>query len=191
MNRKILTLISSLLLLGGCSTFQPHQINLTSIHPDISNKNTLSDSHQIEVKSQDMRSSSLIGFRISRLSDRAEVNLSLPATEALSEAAKVALVQLGAIPAANNGTATITLKLEKLSYTATQKTLQSVDLSVTIELIAQQYSETFSGSYTTDKQYQYATTPSLEDNETMVNEVIKLSIDRAFNDPELISFLKN
>ncbi|WP_432474025.1 YajG family lipoprotein [Amphritea sp. HPY] len=191
MNRNTLILIASLLLLGGCSTFQPHQINLTSIHPAISPQHKLSDSQQIEVESQDMRSSSLIGFRISRLSDRAEVNLPLPATKALSEAAKVALVKLGATPAADNGTAKITVKLEELSYTATQKALQTVDLSVTIQINAEQFNETFSGSYTTDKQYQYATTPSLQDNEQMVNEVITLSIGRAFNDPKLISFLKN
>lgn len=191
MNRNTLILIASLLLLGGCSTFQPHQINLASIHPAISPQHTLSDSQQIEVESQDMRSSPLLGFRISRLSDRAEVNLALPATKALTEATKVALVKLGATPAADNGTAKITVKLEKLSYTATQKALQIVDLSVTIQINAEQFNETFSGSYTTDKQYQYATTPSLQDNEHMVNEVITLSINRAFNDPKLISFLKN
>lgn len=192
MNRQILILIASLLLLGGCSTFQPHQINLKSIHPEISSQHNLSDSIKIEVESQDLRSSPLLGFRISRLSDRAEVNLPLPATKALTEAAKVALVKLGATPATtDNGTAKITVRLEELSYTATQKTLQAVDLSVTIQINAEQYNETFSGSYTTDKQYQYATTPSLQDNEQMVNEVIALSISRAFNDPKLISFLKN
>jgi len=187
--RKLLIFLASVILLSGCSTFQPHQVTLQSLHPEINKQTSLPASLNVSVVTRDMRSSSLLGFRISRLSDRAEVHLPLPATDALTEAARIALVKLGATPVQTGSNAEIEIRLQDLSYTANQKALQSVDLHTTITITAKTGGETLSSNYTTDKQYQYATTPSLQDNEKMVNEVILLSISRAFNDPKLINFL--
>ncbi|WP_170167368.1 YajG family lipoprotein [Amphritea balenae] len=185
----IVSLTTALLMLSGCSTFNPHQLSIEPLHPSVNQQISLPAELEVEVISKDMRSSALIGFRISRLSDRAEVNLPLPATQALTDGAKVALVKLGATPTLSADTK-LTIILEELEYAATQKALQSVQLSASIKVTADKYDQQYSGNYQTDKEYQFATTPSLKDNQEIVNEVILMSISRAFNDPQLINFLQ-
>ncbi|MEH6579917.1 MAG: YajG family lipoprotein [Amphritea sp.] len=188
---KITTLIvSCLLILSGCSSFKPHQINLQPIHPDIGKNLSLPKNLNVAVESRDVRSSPLIGFRLGRFSDRAEVNLPIPATTSLTEGGKVAIVKLGATPIPDNGDATVTLTLQNISYTATQNALQQVDISATIQLSASKNGDSFTGNYATDKQHLFATTPSLETNEKIINELIVLTVSRAFNDPRLVMFLR-
>ncbi|WP_417222513.1 YajG family lipoprotein [Amphritea sp.] len=188
MRKALLSIITGAILLSGCSTFKPHQVSIEPLHPTVSAQASLPSDLQIEVHSQDMRNSDTIGYRISRLSDRAPVNLPTPATEALQQGAKIAVVRLGAAPAPSSDTR-LTVQLQNLEYSATQKTLQSVKLNATINVVAQKHGEFLSGNYSTEKEYQYATTPSLADNQKMVNEILLMTINRAFNDTKLINFL--
>ncbi len=188
--RRLLTLcLTGTLLLTGCSGFNPHQLTVQPLHPTINPDHQLPESLKVDVSSRDMRSSALIGFRVGRFSDRAEVNLPLPANKALTDAARVALVKLGATPVSTDGDARLSVTLQDLEYTATQKALQTVELSASIQVTAEKYGQRFTGNYTTEKEHQFATTPTLEDNEKIVNELLLLTISRAFNDPKLISFL--
>ncbi len=188
MRIAILSVITGAILLSGCSTFNPHQVSVEPLHPAVTSQSTLPASLQIEVLSKDMRSSGVIGYRISRFSDRAEVNLPLPAAEALRQGARVAVVKLGATPVDSANTR-LTIKLTDLEYSATQSALQKVKLNATITVTAEKYGESYSGNYSTDKEYQYATTPKLADNQKMVNEILLMTVSRAFNDTQLINFL--
>ncbi|WP_428036342.1 YajG family lipoprotein [Amphritea sp.] len=188
MRKAIISIIGSIFLLSGCSTFKPHQVSVEPLHPTVTAQSVLPADLQIEVQARDMRSSDVIGYRISRFSDRAAVNLPLPAAEALRQGAKVAVVKLGAIPVQTADTRLI-IDLTKLEYSATQSALQSVKLNATIKVTAEKNSEFLNGSYSTEKEYQYATTPSLADNQKMVNEVLLITISRAFNDTKLVNFL--
>jgi uncharacterized lipoprotein YajG len=188
MRKAIISIIGSIFLLSGCSTFKPHQVSVEPLHPTVTAQSVLPADLKIEVQGKDMRSSDVIGYRISRFSDRAEVNLPLPAAEALRQGARVAVVKLGAAPALSSETKLI-VQLTNLEYSATQSALQSVKLNATIKVTAEKNSEFLSGSYSTEKEYQYATTPSLADNQKMVNEILLMTISRAFNDTKLINFL--
>ncbi|MBQ0785144.1 MAG: hypothetical protein KBT66_12995 [Amphritea sp.] len=188
MRKAILSVITGAILLSGCSTFNPHQVSVEPLHPAVTTQSSLPANLQIEVRSEDMRSSSVIGYRISRFSDRAEVNLPLPATEAIRQGGRIAIVKLGATPVDSSNTR-ITIKLTDLEYSATQSALQKVKLNASITVTAEKHGESYSGNYSTDKEYQYATTPKLEDNQKMVNEILLMTISRAFNDAQLINFL--
>jgi uncharacterized lipoprotein YajG len=188
MRKAIISIIGSIFLLSGCSTFKPHQVSVEPLHPTVTAQSTLPANLQIEVQSKDMRNSDVIGYRISRFSDRAEVTLPVPASEALKQGARVAIVKLGAIPAPSADTK-LTVELTHLEYSATQSALQSVKLNATIKVTAEKNSEFLSGNYSTEKEYQYATTPSLADNQKMVNEILLMTISRAFNDTKLVNFL--
>jgi len=188
MRKAIISVIGSILLLSGCSTFKPHQVSVESLDPAVTTQSALPANLEIEVQAQDMRGSDVIGYRISRFSDRAEVNLPQPISEALKLGAKTAVVKLGAIPAQSSATKLI-VQLTDLEYRATQSALQSVTLNATIKVTAEKNSKFLSGSYSTEKEYQYATTPSLADNQKMVNEILLMTISRAFNDTKLINFL--
>lgn len=190
MRRLLTACVVGTLLLTGCSGFNPHQLTVQPLHPDINQTHRLRESLRIDISSRDMRSSSLIGFRVGRFSDRAEVNLPLPSHRALTDAARIAVTKLGATPVSHDGDARLTVTLQDLQYQATQKALQTVALSASIQISAEKHGQRFSGNYTTEKEHQFATTPSLEDNEKIVNELLLLTISRAFNDPKLISFLK-
>ncbi|MDO6565101.1 YajG family lipoprotein [Amphritea sp. 1_MG-2023] len=188
MRNAFISIITGAILLSGCSTFQPHQVSIEPLHPAITVQAALPANLQIDVNSKDMRASDIIGYRISRLSDRAPVNLPQPTTAALTQGAKVALVKLGAVPAPQADTH-LTIELQNVEYRATQSTLQSVILNATIRVIAEKHGKFLSGSYSTEKEYQYATTPSLADNQKMVNETLLITVNRAFNDAKLIDFL--
>ncbi|WP_296063411.1 YajG family lipoprotein [uncultured Amphritea sp.] len=188
MRKAIISVFTSIFLLSGCSTFKPHQISVEPLNPTVTTSSTLPADLQIEIHSKDMRSSDLIGYRISRFSDRAEINLPLPASEALTQGARAAVVKLGAVPTQSADTR-LTVELSNLEYSATQSALQSVRLNATIKVTAEKNSEFISGNYSTEKEYQYVATPSLEDNQKMVNEVLLMTISRAFNDTKLINFL--
>lgn len=183
-----LAIITGAILLSGCSTFPPHQVSVEPLHPAITSQSSLPASLEIEVLSKDMRSSGVIGYRISRFSDRAEVNLPLPAAEALRQGARVAIVKLGATPvdAANTR---LTVTLTNLEYSATQSALQKVKLNASITVTVEKHGEKYNGNYSTNKEYQYATTPNLADNQKMVNEILLMTISRAFTDPQLVNFL--
>ncbi|BBB26531.1 YajG family lipoprotein [Amphritea japonica] len=188
MRKAILSVITGAILLTGCSTFAPHQVSVEPLHPSITNQSSLPADLQIQILSKDMRSSGLIGFRISRFSDRAEVNLPLPAAEALKQGARIAVVKLGATPVTSADTH-LTVKLTDLEYSATQSALQKVRLEASITVTAEKQGDSYSGNYSTEKEYQYPTTPKLADNQKMVNEILLMTISRAFNDSQLINFL--
>ena len=188
MRKAIISVFTSIFLLSGCSTFKPHQISVEPLNPTITSQSALPANLQIEVHSKDMRSSDIIGYRISRFSDRAEVSLPLPATEALIQGTRAAVIKLGAIPAPSANTR-LTVELSNLEYSATQSALQSVILNATIKVTAEKNSKFLRGNYSTQKEYQHLATPSLEDNQKMVNEILLLTISRAFNDAKLINFL--
>lgn len=190
MRKAILSILTGAILLSGCSTFDPHRLSVEPLHPAVSSQYSLPANLQIEVLSKDTRHSDLIGFRISRFSDRAEVNLPLPATEALKQGAKVAVVKLGATPATSADTR-LTIKLTDLEYSATQSALQKVKLNASITVTAEKQGDSYSGNYSTEKEYQFPTTPKLKDNQKMVNEILLMTISRAFNDTQLINFLAN
>lgn len=190
MRKAILSILTGAILLSGCSTFDPHRLSIEPLHPAVSSQSSLPANLQIEVLSKDTRHSGLIGFRISRFSDRAEVNLPLPATEALKQGAKMAVVKLGATPVTSADTR-LTIKLTTLEYSATQSALQKVKLNASITVTADKQGDSYSGNYSTEKEYQFPTTPKLKDNQKMVNEILLMTISRAFNDTQLINFLAN
>ena len=188
MRKAILSIMTGAILLSGCSTFNPHQVSVEPLHPVVTTQSNLPTNLQIEVLSKDLRNSDTIGYRISRFSDRAEVNLPLSTTEALTQGGKIAVVKLGATPVDSSNTR-LTIKLTNLEYSAVQSALQKVKLNASITVTAEKYGESYSGNYSTDKEYQYATTPKLKDNQKMVNEILLMTISRAFNDSQLINFL--
>lgn len=189
MRKAVISILASLLLLTGCSTFHPHQLSVQPLHPAVNQDLQLPASLKIEIQSQDLRSSGLIGFRISRLSDRAEVNLPLPVAEALREGVKAGVVKLGATPATTADTK-LKVVLNNLEYQATQGALQTVRLTAAISVTAEKYDQSYSGNYGTDKEHQFAATPDLKDNQRIVNDILLQTLSRAFNDPQLINFLK-
>lgn len=188
--RYLLTaLFSSLLLLSGCSKFQPHQFDLEAIHPQVASNQSLPANLTVMVETRDLRPDSVIGYRISRFADRAPVELSLPADQQITQGAKVALVKLGATPVPSGADAQLTLVLKNLSYSATQEALQNVAINADLEVRAKKYNRTYTGNYSSQKQHQFVGTPNLQENQAMVQEIILETISRAFSDQQLLDFL--
>lgn len=185
----MMSVLASLLLLSGCSKFQPHQVDLQALHPKIDTKQRLPEGLTVEVETRDLRPDSLIGYRISRLSDRAPVELALPANMQINQGAKVALVKLGATPVASNAEVKLVLVLTDLSYSATVEALQTVTVKAGLEVKASKYNRSYTGNYNSQKQHQFVATPDLQENQAIVQEIILETLSRAFSDPQLLDFI--
>ena len=60
----MMSVFASLLLLSGCSKFQPHQVDLQALHPKIETKQRLPEGLTVEVETRDLRPDSDQGGRL-------------------------------------------------------------------------------------------------------------------------------
>ncbi|UTW13782.1 YajG family lipoprotein [Marinobacterium rhizophilum] len=179
------------LTLGGCTSLSPQQIEL---QPQIDSWQRLPSGIQVELDAKDLRSSPIIGHRVSRFEQNAFITLARDARYTLLSSAQQGLRQMGAYqfgPATGQrGQLKITLLLDELSYKASQEgSQQQVRLQMKLRLVAQMNGRSLSGEYRSEQRYQSPFTPSESKNQELFNLLASDTLTRAFNDPKLLQFI--
>jgi uncharacterized lipoprotein len=178
-------------LVTGCTSLSPQQIEL---QPQIDTQQRLPSGIQIELDAKDLRTSPIIGHRVSRFEQNAFITLATDARYTLLSSAQQGLRQMGAYQFGNNtgqrNELKITLLLDELTYKASQVgSQQQVRLQMTLRLVTQMNGRSLSGEYKSEQRYQSPLTPSERKNQELFNLLASDTLSRAFNDPKLLHFI--
>ncbi|MGB0466568.1 MAG: YajG family lipoprotein [Pontibacterium sp.] len=186
MLKTLTTILLSTLIISGCSGLPAQNLDL---HPAFDVTEQLPANTRIQVKAIDTRDSALVGQRLDRLKNTAPLSL-IDAEELLSHSVEHALEDMG-ISNFARGEFTLTLYLDELSYQAQAKAvLQEVTTSVRLRLKIEKAGEHYQGKYSTESSKGFASTPTPADNEEMFNQLVGLTLSRAFTDQKFLDFIR-
>ena len=68
---------------------------------------------------------------------------------------------------------------------------KTTHLEAALQVVATAGNETYTGNYKTNSSRETAMTPSMAQNEEMINDLLSKTLVRLFSDPELKAFLSN
>jgi uncharacterized lipoprotein YajG len=174
------------LLISGCQTFNSQVLDL---HPEVQVNRKLPADTRIDIKTKDLRNSEIIGFRMTGEQPSPQILLKNP-HELLAHTAEHALEDMG-IRRFYSGEFKLVVSLVDLNYNVTKKTLkQKVDVDMKIRLELSKDGKSYTGTYATDKNQTFLKTPSEQDNEKLITDVVSQTMNRAFNDPQLLDFIQ-
>ncbi len=180
-------ILSSAILLSGCA-LSPQYVDLK---PQLEIQQQGSRSRPIEIHIKDARPVQTLGSRGGVYTGTSLIHLSTPLENSLKPIAEHALRQLGYAPVNQGGAVQLTLAVEELTYQASSKTLPPVDVTVKSVVKAQSRNgnQTREARFNSEKTHRFLKSPSPEENERIINEVLTQSLNRLFNDPSLLGFL--
>lgn len=175
------------LTLIGCSAFPPQNIELEAPQ---SLTFKIPQPVPVEVVAKDSRTTTIIGDRIDKLSNRAVISL-VNAADWLKAATEQAVTESNH-PLGTNGYL-ITSNLKSLSYQATLNTLsQEVQVNTALEVSVAKNGEHYTGKYQSEMKKVFLGTPTVDENNSLINQLLADTLKRAFSDPNLQTFmLKN
>lgn len=174
------------LFISGCQTFNSQVLNL---HPEVQAHRKLPADTRIDIKTLDLRKTTVIGFRMTGEQPSPQIVLNTP-HELLAHTAEHALEDMG-IRRFYSGEFELVVTLVDLNYNVTKKTLkQKVDVDMKIRLAVSKGEKSYTGTYATEKSQTFLKTPSEQDNEKLINNVVSQTMNRAFNDPQLLDFIQ-
>lgn len=185
MLKRALLILPMTLLLTACSSLAPQQLTLT---PAISINKPLPKTPAL-VLVEDKRSSPIIGYRVDRFENRAAITFD--DTKPVIQTALNNALQRAGVTALGPGGYTLTASLDELTYTAAIKGLnQQVKLSTSLRLKIELDGKQYSGRYSSNLDKKIVSTPSPEDNQQLVNQLLEQTLNRAMNDPKLLRFIQ-
>ncbi|MFY0675841.1 MAG: YajG family lipoprotein [Neptuniibacter sp.] len=170
----------------GCQTFNSQVLDL---HPKIQVHRNLPADTRIEIITNDLRPTEIIGFRLTGEQPNPQIILK-NTHELLAHTAEHALEDMG-IRRFYSGEFRLVVSLVDLNYNVTKKTLkQKVDVDMKIRLQLTKGEKSYTGNYATDKHQTFLKTPTEQDNQKLIGEVVSQTMNRAFNDPQLLDFIQ-
>lgn len=188
--RLTLTLLVSmfaLAVLNGCA-LSPQYVD---IKPTIDVKSKVAAANIVIVNVQDRRAQAQLGTRGGVYKDTSYIYLSKPINETLQPEAKSALNRLGLqTQGASPQPIEMTIFLDKLSYSIIEEKLpKKVNLEAKLSLTVKRGNETHEGAFNSAKEFSYMKSPSEEENEKIINEILSETLSRLFNDSRFINFM--
>ncbi|SBR47643.1 YajG family lipoprotein [Halomonas sp. HL-93] len=191
MLRRHFLRISGVLLasawLSGCAS--PHYLQLS---PERSAEvASVGDGQKITVLAQDGRDSEVIGNRAGGGMSTAQITVnSHEIIPRLQEEAERAVADMGFTPTqeAADGRPSLTLELNSLSYAqgnSDQPLIDEARLEGVLKATARNDGTTYTGTYTSRRNQEYALKPDKDTNTRMLNDLLGDALNRAFSDQEL------
>ena len=177
-------------ILSGCA-LSPQVV---VINPDIEvNKTgTISKAATIRLSVVDARGSVVIGQRGGIYKDTSDISTDERMAASLERNVGAALKALGYAVVSNNegASADLTVKITSLTYVAhTEDLLDKIEVKASIQAVCQKGSKQFTGGYNATRKKDFVKVPSMEQNETIVNEAIGIALQAMLKDNDLMAFI--
>ncbi|ARN73539.1 YajG family lipoprotein [Oceanicoccus sagamiensis] len=177
-------------LLAGCA-YSPQQI---TVSPVIStDTESYGAGRALTVSVEDARSHKELGSRGGAYKDTSLITIGNDLEEAVKRVAKAELAVQGFnVNTAAADTPNVTIIINTLKYDMPKQTVgKTIHLATELQVVATAGKETYTGNYKTNSSRETAMTPSMAQNEEMVNDMLSKTLVRLFSDPELKAFLSN
>lgn len=182
---RLLLALSILSILTACSTLNSQLLDL---HPQIDVKRKLPPDTRVDIISRDLRKTPVIGFRHTDKKPAPEIHLK-DSVDLLHHTTEHALEDMG-VSRFYPGEFLLEISLIDLTYKVEKSTLkQKVILYMELRVKVSKGKKSYSGSYSGNKEHIYVKTPSEEENEKAINELVQSTMSNALNDPQLLDFL--
>jgi len=186
---KVLLLVV-VTLLAACA-YSPQQITVSPVI------NTETESYGagrgLTVSVEDARNSKELGSRGGAYKDTSLITIGNDLEEAVKRAAKAELAVQGFnVNTTETETPNVNIIINTLKYDIPMQAVgKTIYLEMVLQVVATAGKETYTGNYKTNSSRETALTPSMAQNEEMVNDILSKTLLRLFSDPELKAFLSN
>ncbi len=180
--------IVAAMLLAACAQ-SPQRINVA---PTLAIPEQMTgNGRAIIVSASDQRASKVLGSLGGAYSGTATLTIANNLEQALTQAANGMLAAQGYVVNSPDPNALqLNIVIEKIAYEKLDQPVGSaVKLTATLRADVTKHGETFSGRYSTESEHRGALTPSREDNEQYVNDLLSDTLKRMFSDNRLREFL--
>ncbi len=185
--RAILTAACALII-SGCALSPQH----VTLSPRVTVNDHIAVAHIVQLHIEDKRPQQHLGTRGGVYSETSYIypQQSLPAS--LRPAAIRALQELGLqTEGLSPQPIQLTLTVEELSYrTDDSKLPKKVALSTRIHARVIKGEREHEGRFNSSKTYSFVKSPSTEENQKIINELLSETMTRLFNDPKLLNFIR-
>lgn len=190
LRRHLLTLSATLLAtvwLAGCAS--PHYLQLSPERT--ANVPSVGQGQEVTVLAQDGRDSEVIGNRAGGGMSTAKITVnSHEIIPRLQQEAERAVADMGFTPTrqAADGRPSLTLELASLTYAqgnSDQPLIDEARIEGVLRAIARNDGTTYTGTYTSRRNQEYAVKPDKDTNTRMLNDLLSDALNRAFSDQDL------
>ena len=186
--KTVLVIVSVLMV--ACA-YSPQQV--TVVPTVLMEDEAYGQSKVVDVQVEDQRDSQVIGSRGGAYPDTSVITISNDINASVAKASESVLRQQGFIVQSEmQAVANIKVIIDSLHYEKDKKSLTSkVNLLSVIRLEIVVAEKTFNGRYQTVSTQKSMTTPSNEQNESLINTVLSKTLKQAFTDQKVKVFLNN
>ncbi len=146
----------------------------------------------IVVSASDRRASKVLGSLGGVYGGTATLTIGNNLEQALTQTANAMLAAQGYVVNSPDPSALqLNIVVEKISYEKLDQAVGSgVKLNATLRADVTKQGETFTGRYSTESEHRGVLSPSREDNEEYVNDLLSQTLQRMFSDNRLREFLQ-
>lgn len=190
MRRTFVLIAATVVLLAGCAK-SPQQLSVRPVL-DISGERW-GQGQPVLVTASDQRADKVLGRLGGVYGDSATITIADDLEEAMVRAANGLLASKGLVVNSPDPNAVqLTVVIEDIRWenaTSDQQLGKQIDMTAVLRAEASRDGETFSGRYQTSSSYRSMTLPEKHHNETRLNDLLKQTLERMFNDQKLRDFL--
>jgi len=184
------TFFAALLMLNACA-LSPQ---LVTIKPDIKVPVAAYGAQRdINVRVEDRRSNAVIGTRGGIYGNTSTIEIGNDSQTEIAYSLAGGLTRWGFRSTVNGyrGHALeFTVVLDNLSYQPDRTVAGKLVISAEVSVLAENGGSTYQGKYSASEELMYATLPSEEKNNQVINKVLSLALEKIFMDRGLIQFLQ-
>ncbi|MFT5691137.1 MAG: putative lipoprotein [Oceanicoccus sp.] len=186
---KIILIVLSLTLMS-CA-YSPQQL---SINPVVGGYNErYGNNRPVTIVVEDQRQNKDVGTRGGVYENTSVISLVNNLDSAVAVAAIAKLAAEGfMVNSLQKDTAVLKIIIDRLDYDIPKDLVaKKVNLEALLRVEASYAGETYHGQYKTQETKQTVITPTMKQNEKMINGLLSTTLQRLFSDPKLKTFLSN
>lgn len=187
---KKIILSVGLLFLAACA-YSPQQI---TISPKVdTSAESYGNGRVITVSAEDGRANKALGTRGGIYKDTSVITIANDIALAVARATEARLAIEGFnVHSDYADVPHLRITIDKLTYDTPEQSFgKKVVLSAGIKVVGTSGGETFTGQYTSNSERQTVVTPTMANNQEMINTLLSDTLERMFADPKLKAFLGN
>jgi len=171
--------------------YSPQQLAINPVIGGISEN--YGNSRAVSIVVEDRREKKEVGTRGGVYENTSVISLANNLDAAIATAATAKLATEGfVVNSLEKDTAIVKIIIESLSYDIPKELVtKKVMLEALLTVEASYAGETYHGRYKTQETKQTVITPTMKQNEQMINDLLSTTLQRLFSDPKLKSFLRN
>ena len=183
--RTVLALML-VLFITGCSALNSQVLDL---HPEITPSRTLPADTRIQIVPIDLRPSAVIGHR--HTDKKPQPTITLKNSLALLEHTAEHALEDMRVKRFTAGEFKLEISLLDLNYKVSKKTVkQTVNLDMRLRMKISKGNKSYTGNYASTQEHIYLKTPSEAENSKIIGSLVSDTMNRAFNDPQLLDFIQ-